>query len=336
MQVELSNNFEKKKQFLLAHEELFLRGVSFWFYLSHRQLTKYRGIIKWYNIDSNTQLKWTTEIMDEFKEEFFDADAFMNEINFNESLPWSIEFIERYEDLWNWESLAQNDAAMMVPEVKTYFYSRLYPYFELIGNDYSNNIESNAFGDRVCNSFDSDMDSFKKIKEWQFQTVEEILKAKTIDWLRLSQNELLPWSAELIEKFIDKWDWQWLSINENIPWNLELMKRFEHKIDWTKDNIKDKDGSIFIADFGISCNFCIEWDAEILSSFSDKLNNFLISESQQTKWDIDLLIQFEGFWDYNKLSTNRTLWKVVFSEFNNEELLSTLLDSVLEKRGKVK
>ena len=53
-------------------------------------------------------------------------------------MPWSIEFIERYENVWNWELLAQNDNVMGNPEIRNHFYNRLYPYFEEHGKDIFN------------------------------------------------------------------------------------------------------------------------------------------------------------------------------------------------------
>jgi len=109
-------------------------------------------------------------------------------------LPWSINFIKRYENLWNWELLAQNENVMGNTEIRNYFYNRLYPYFE----DYlesSTHMFNGLNGSEQTYSEEIEMDStsfFKKHKELQFQHPDEIANVKSIDWLRLSQNEILP------------------------------------------------------------------------------------------------------------------------------------------------
>ena len=336
MQIDLPSDFEKKKQFLLAHEEFFLNGISLLFYLSHQQLTKYKSILPWGYIVSNHTIKWNAEMVEEFKNEIFIEDDFLNGINSNDSMPWSIEFIERYENVWNWELLAQNDNVMGNPEIRNHFYNRLYPYFEEHGKDiFNEKNQPKDISEYFINNCERDLNFFGNIKEWQFQTVDEIIKAKNIDWLRLSQNSLLPWSAELIEKFIDKWDWSRLGTNESIPWSLKLMKQFEDRIDWTID-LPDSDGGTVISGKGISANLSIEWDSEILSTFITKLNKWDISISEFAKWDIDLLIQFSDFWEYFYLSLNKIVWRNVFSEFNNEDYLNPLLNIILEKRKDAK
>src|SRR5690606_4239133 len=153
---------------------------------------------------------------------------------------------------------------------------------------------------------------------------------------RLSQNKVLPWSAELIEKYVDKWDWTVLIHNKSIPWSLKLMKQFEDKIIWSNDlanDLTDEDGDTIMYKGSISANFDIEWDAETLSTIKNKLNSHYISINSSTKWDIDFLTQFSDFWDYYALSLNKEVWDKVFPEFNNEEHLNLLLEMILRKRN---
>jgi len=321
-------DFEKKKKFLLEHEDFFLDGISVWFDLTHRQLTKYRTILKWYSIVANRSIEWNLEIMHEFKELIFVSDDPFPEINVNQSLPWSIEFITPFEDLWSWELLSQNDALTDIPVVRRHFSNRLYPY---LGEYEECGIEPyNAPAMTLTEELELELNSLNMYKEWQLQSAEEIDKTKNIDWIRLSQNQVLPWSANLIEKYKEKWDWWFLCTNASIPWSVQLIRQFEDYIDWTQD-ITDEDGITTMTMDSISANFSIEWDAELLSPFITKLNASDICFSQCAKWDIDLLMQFSSFWKYESLVVNKLMWDKVFSEFNNEEHLNTLLDAVLEK-----
>jgi len=67
------------------------------------------------------------------------------------------------------------------------------------------------------------------------------------DWNVLSENDSLPWSAELIDRFIDRWKWGYFKSfkhdpnlnagemgligNWGIPWNIDLIIRYEEFID---------------------------------------------------------------------------------------------------------
>ena len=42
----------------------------------------------------------------------------------------------------------------------------------------------------------------------------------------LSANRALRWTAELIQRFADRWDWDVLSDNAALPWGLDLIERF--------------------------------------------------------------------------------------------------------------
>ncbi|HNJ87171.1 MAG TPA: hypothetical protein PKU92_11355, partial [Agitococcus sp.] len=79
------------------------------------------------------------------------------------------------------------------------------------------------------------------------------------DWKELSNNEALPWSLELIERFDDKWDWERLSNNEALPWSLELIERFEDKWRWS--------GGISL---DLSYNEAVPWSLELIERFKDK------------------------------------------------------------------
>lgn len=326
----LVNDFEKKKQFFLSNENFFLQTVSIRFPFNQKQLTKYKNILCWNNVVLNEKIKWNTDIIDEFKEQIFTTNTSLADFHFNDALPWGIEFIERYEGLWDWYLLAQNSSVMDNLEIRNHFYKNLYPYIEEFGESCDDS--SKSFGERCLDVFDNDIEHLEKHKELQFQHPNEIIVAESIDWFRLSQNTLLPWSAELIGTHIDKWDWSCLGINESVPWDFKLIKTFEHKIDWTLD-IFNADDSITHSMTSISGNMSIEWDSLLIKTFLHKLNKFDISISESAKWDIDLLIQFQEFWDYDTLAFNRIVWNKVFSEFNAEEHIIPLLDLKLKKQA---
>ena len=332
--------FEKKKQFLLKQEFYFLMNVSLRTKLSHQQLKKYKPILVWWNIESNVLINWNTDILDEFKDIFFDANIEYPEINYNESLPWSIEFIERYKDLWRWLMLIDNPTVMKIPGIKEHFSEQFLPYVEDYPEVFIPGFEKQYWVDPI---------------EWQYESIKEISNFDFIDWRLLSHNKRLFWSQELIEQyqyklvwsalssnptlpwsvaFIEKygyrWDWTNLSGNEGVPWTIGLIKKYENKFNWWKHD-KNNDNGTPIG-IGISANQGIKWDKEILSTYINKLNPLDISFSRSAKWDIDLLTQFADFWDYQTLASNKIVWDNVFPEFNNAETIDNLLDIILERR----
>jgi len=51
-----------------------------------------------------------------------------------------------------------------------------------------------------------------------FKQITDKYKGKS-KWEKLSRDESLPWSIELIEKFENKLDWYWLSENEGLSFD---------------------------------------------------------------------------------------------------------------------
>lgn len=330
MKTQLEKSISQKSKFLLKNEKFFLDAASFRIGFSHQHLNKYQSILSWHDIASNTDIKWNATIIDEYSDTLFNEICSF-EFNCNESLPWSIDFIKKYESKWDWELLAQQTYVMGNPEIRNYFYNYLYPYFEDYEESRSKRFnKTNDFGNDYIDSLGRAVDFIHKYKELQFTSLKDILNAKSIDWRILSLNTVLPWSESLINKFKNQWRWSELSRNESVPWNLELMKKFEDNIDWTLNNPNEEPNLNMQSICG---NTGIEWDAFILSAFSHKLDNMDISLSEFAKWDIDLLIQFNNFWSMDVLALNKYVWDKVFIEFNNEENFQPLLDNILKKKS---
>src|SRR3546814_18296119 len=48
----------------------------------------------------------------------------------------------------------------------------------------------------------------------------------------LSKNPALPWSLELIDRYVDRWDWRQVSSNRGLPWSIEILEKFEKRLEW--------------------------------------------------------------------------------------------------------
>ncbi|MFZ7216357.1 hypothetical protein [Avibacterium avium] len=99
-------------------------------------------------ISSLEHIEWTVEFIEKYAE-YWD----WGRLSGNEALPWSMELIERFEERWDWEGLSENEAL-----------------------------------------------------PWSMELIERF--EERWDWSALSRNEALPWSMELIERFEDRWEWQ--------------------------------------------------------------------------------------------------------------------------------
>lgn len=53
-----------------------------------------------------------------------------------------------------------------------------------------------------------------------------------IDFPRLSSNDIISWTSQLIERYELHWDWRLLSRNPAVPWTEDMLWRFREKIDW--------------------------------------------------------------------------------------------------------
>ena len=76
-------------------------------------------------------------------------------------------------------------------------------------------------------------------------------------WEALSQNDSLPWSAQLLTKYQNRWNWQELSVNEGIPWSDSLLHQFAEQWDWD----------------GLVDNFAIPWTEELADTFIHRLKD---------------------------------------------------------------
>lgn len=328
-------DFEKKRQFLLRNEGYFIRSVSTLFGFNSEQLKKYGPILEKEFLGVNQAIKWDIDLIAAVIQLPGDNDDFFCELSYNESLPWGFDLIEHFKDKWHWETMACNDVVVTNGTLRNYYFKQLGPHLDGFWEGATNRLLG-LYGDgqtigEACETQYCSVPYYQQRNELQFLDTKEIEQYKEKDWRMLSYNTLLPWSAELIERYQDKWDWPVLCANKCVPWDLELMKKFEDHIDWTIGT-PDENGMTSYDGLGISENLYLEWDKEILETFSHKLDPWCISMSIAAKWDIDLLIQFESFWDIHGLGMNTKVWAMVFPEFEKGDIICGLLDMIIERR----
>jgi len=134
----------------------------------------------------NTGIPWSTELIGKYLSKNLkeDQNGYWSALSYNESLPWSEKFVERYEANWDWDMLSANNKV--------------------------------AFN----------LNQIEKYKE------KVIWKRKHVNFGSLSNNTSLPWSEELIDKYLDKWDWEGLAENEGIFWTEKMIEKYKDKLNY--------------------------------------------------------------------------------------------------------
>jgi hypothetical protein len=329
----MHSDFEKKKQSLLRNDDYFLRSVSAFFGFSHEHLKKYGHILDKEYLGANYDIKWNINLITAVIQQSVDNDDFFYGLSSNESLPWEFDLIEHFKDQWRWDLMALNNTVTKNGALRNCYSEQLSPYLNEYWNGTPNQLSELSGASQSL----GEVPEGENFTIPYLQQQEEYLRSmkldqpKNIDWRMLSNSMKLPWSADLIDHYKDKWDWPVLCVNQCVPWDIELMKKFEEYIDWTVD-VPDENGMTSYDSLGISENRYLEWDREILETFSHKLDPWCISMSTSTKWDIDLLTQFESFWNMDGLGMNTKVWSMVFPEFEDEYIICDILDLIMDRR----
>ena len=121
-------------------------------------------------------------------------------LSLNKSLPWSKELTERFTYLWNsWE---QQPVVWSTEKLE--------------------HIEEDWDWDR----------KYDQYREQMWDLGYSVEQKDCWIWKRLSWEESLPWSIELLEHFEERWDWSNLSWNKSLPWSVELIERFSDRWNW--------------------------------------------------------------------------------------------------------
>ena len=97
-------------------------------------------------------------------------------------------------------------------------------------------------------------------------------------------------NEKLINKYENRWKWNRLSVNESLPWSMNLMNNCARKsyVNWV----------------GMSCNIQIPWSIELIETFKNKLDMFFISQNEGVNWSIELIEKYRDKWRWDCLSRN--------------------------------
>jgi hypothetical protein len=114
------------------------------------------------------------------------------------------------------------------------------------------------------------------------------INSKFINFQKLSSNENIEWSDELIQKYLEQWNWVSLSSNESLPFSINFISLYKPLWNW---------GSL-------SENKSVPWSSEMLELFCDNWNWKKISNNRDINWTWELIDKYQDFLDWDGKNEN--------------------------------
>lgn len=145
-----------------------------------------------------------------------------------------------------------------------------------------------------------------------------------LKWSGLSLNESLPWSSDLIERFIKKWDWEVLSGSNGVAFTANQIAKHKDKIIWKRKH----------PNFGaLSDNTSLRWSEELIDAFIENWDWDDLSKNEGVRWTEKMIIKYWDKLNLNELFRNPSLpWSFAFlMKFENEIFNAWTMDSHTEK-----
>jgi hypothetical protein len=136
-----------------------------------------------------------------------------------------------------------------------------------------------------------------------------------LDWSKISRNEKINWSYEILIEFKELIQWSSFTINRSAFVDLSILDTFENKIDWHgNDNYW---GDSIVANKGI------HWDIETIDKYADKINFEKLSTASSVVWSESLLDKYIDKWDLAELANNKSIpWTLgSFEKYLDESYL---------------
>lgn len=279
-------------------------------------LERFKELLDWELLSCDKRLNWDSEKIERFNDKLIFRpifDEFISNLDYdfiqrcfvNGNLPGgismnpnlTIEVIEHYKNLWDWEILSSNPAILNCD----IFESGLSGFINLYGLSHNKSLS---------------LDNLLEIKKRYLEA-----ECDEVDSYRKFSNEELP-----IKKYC-KFPWTYAFANANINWNTFDIEHFEEILEesspfggnnWNgiSEKLTDKSAIVKYSD---KLNFYkltigrenlndIEWDSEIVTHLLDKLGLKLIKKNYQVglpdileKINItyDAVIKHKDFWGKN-------------------------------------
>jgi len=274
-------------------------------------ICQFETVIDWSELGRKGNLDWTISIIEEYKDRWN-----WGVLSSNNFLPWSIFLIAEYEDKWLWGALSLNGSLPWSGELIDRFQSK-WDWFWLSTN--VNLLLTEDIIDRHSDSWDwfqlSRNEAVPLNKNW-------LINHTKLDYRAYfsSISEYSALTTELIDEFCDYLNWEELSRNPNLPWSADLLICYKDRWDWSKIlEMGEMHGDISLnANVVAECseyinlsepNFLslIEWTSKLMSEFKSQLDWDYVSDIKNLPWTHDLIAEFVNYWNWDRLSNNQSI-----------------------------
>ncbi len=285
------------------------------------------------SIASNIGIPWSIELIDNYK----------NKLNFeqlseNESIPWTENLIIQYYDRWHFPYLSQNNALPWslvffekyfvnsnLPDCYFALNETFYGVFEIVDRwhrfldwhhiwansrlpwiekDLMNRWKDYTLWHSIAsNEFLLSLDSFLKNHMYFF-------KKSKYSFHNLTSNEGINWTADLIERYKDRWDWDRIYWNKSIPWSIELIDKYSDLLRWG-----------YYEEYRKVEDLTEEQKKEKVSLGRSHSG---LTENPALPWSIDFILYYENELDDELLYCNTKIWEKAFKPFVDDKIIETV------------
>lgn len=289
--------------FLVRHPDYCLNLLSKEFPFTSEQLQKYSNILDWRLLSTNTNIIWDFDLIFSFydkiswkdltinKNAFLDItllDVFTDKIQWknnidewgvsisaNEGLPWTSEFIKKYDSKIQFKELSINRSVKWSEEII----------------------------DRYWGKWDLDELGNNEAFPWDLRLFDKYLGKEFLDDFLIQYNQRLLGNFDLVEKYKDKIKWSIVSSNPYLSWfEMNLLEYWENHIDWCGICQNEK---LFKQDPNFYTKHLDIWESN-----KEKFYPFL-SENQYFPWNQKLIQQYSKYWDWEAISRNTGIpWSI--------------------------
>lgn len=382
--------------FLERHPKYCINLLSKEFPFTSEQLLKYSNILDWRLVSSNTNIIWDFDLIFCFYDKiswkdltinraaFLDIsllDVFSDKVQWknnndewgfsiaaNEGLPWTLEFIKKYDSKIKFKELSVNRSVEWSEELIDRYWGKwdlnelgsnvafpwdLRLFDKYLGEEFLDDF-SIHFNQRLLGNFDL-VEKYKSRIKWSIACSNPFLPwseknlleywANHLDWWGISHNEtLFKQDPNFFINHLDIWEsnkekyFSILAENLFLPWDQKLIQKYSKYWDWE----------------AISRNIGIPWTVELIDSFANQLywggmvDTFIIEDdignfitpiptthfqeglisNPSIPWSIDFLTKYESKLEFHSLKDNRAVWEKVFKPIFNDQVLDRMLNIV--------
>ena len=248
---------------------------------SDELLSKYQGKWDMVELAGNPSFPWNIHLFEKYLDESY---LYYIKTLINDSLIGNFAFVDKYKGALNWNYVSANQKLPWIERALLNYWNPYISWWGIAHNHMLFQHDSNFFSIH----FD----------KWERNGYH--------NFLALSGNEVLPWSKQFIEKYMDYWDWEALSLNKGLPWSIEFIDHFSHLLIWGgefqyPEPLKDGEFTFLGGtDMGLVNNESLPWSIEFLQHFESKL-------------------------EFKALASNSAVWDKVFKPFVDDKLIDTVM-----------